>query len=568
MKTFFRFATIATFIFTAITANNLFAQKANFDAAQKFSKERVDLMTGSNSVYPRWIKDQNRFWYTYKTDEGKFWYMVDAEKGTKKPLFKRKKMAAQLSETFDRVFNYKDLKLKEFKYNLDKGFFTFHVDSINFEYNVDTQTLIKKDSLEKKPRDWWKTYSPDSTWIAFAKNYNLYLMRADDPDSTEYQLTADGERWYSYQASNGDTTSDKRLRSSARWFEDSNKLYVRRNDVRKVNELWVIHALANPRPTLETYKYAMPGEKHIGKTEFLVFKADTLSSTDGVKLNTEKEEWPDAAFEGSYTGQNSDYLWLIRRNRARNKYEVLKANTATGEAEVLWAETSKPYMNPRLTSLSVINDGEQYLWWSERSGWGQFYRYDSEGNLMNQITEGYYTAGNIAKIDTTNKTIYFQGYGREEGVNPYYSMLYKIKFDGSNEKRLTPENATHRIFGSKKDNYFVDNYSRVDKPTQTVLRNGDGKVIMQLETADVSRLKETGWQPPETFSVKAADGATDLYGVMWKPFDFDSTKTYPVIAYVYPGPQTEPFPVSFGVNSREVSLAQVGFIVVALGQRG
>lgn len=568
MLKYFGRSTTALLMLLTIGIHSLFAQKANFDAAQQFVGDRIDLLTGSDGIFPRWIEDQNRFWYSYETPEGQFWYMVNAEKETKKPLFDRKKMASQLSTIFHKAFNYRDLELKEFEYDLHKGLFTFHVDSLNFEYDVKTQTLVKQDSVKKEPNDRWMSYSPDSTWIAFAKEHNLYLMKANDSDSTEYQLTTDGERWYSYQADAGDTTKDKRMRARVGWFKNSDKLYVQRSDVRKVKELWVIHTLDKPRPTLETYKYAMPGDEHIGKPEFWVFTADTLSRTDGVKLETDKKEWVSEGFEGTYTGSDSDFLWIIRRNRARNNYEVLKANTVTGEVQVLWSEESKPYMNPRLAHLSVINDGEQYLWWSERTGWGQLYRYDSEGDLMNRVTQGYYTVGSIAKIDTTAQTIYFEGYGREEGVNPYYSLLYKIKFNGSGMERITPENATHQISESDEGNYFVDNYSRANMPTKTVLRNGNGDVIMQLEETDIHRLTEAGWKAPELFTVKAADGVTDLYGVMWKPFDFDSTKSYPIISYVYPGPQTEPFPISFSIRDRQVSLAQVGFIVVALGNRG
>src|SRR5699024_1724466 len=416
----------------------------------------------------------------------------------------------------------------------------------------------------------WKTYSPDSTWIAFAKNHNLYLMQADDPDSTEYQLTEDGERWYSYQADQSDTTSNERLRSRARWFEDSRKLYLKRQDARKVKPLWVIHSLDEPRPSLETYKYAMPGDDHIPLDEVWVFKADTLSSTQGVKMDIARA---DAGNNGSYlihnlvTSTGSQYLWILRRAREWNEIDVFKANTRTGEAELLFSEEDNPYFNPRFVQLASIHNGEEYLWWSERTGWGQVYLYDSEGNLKNRITEAYYTVGDIVKIDTTEKTIYFDGYNREEGISPYHSQLYKISFDGSGMERLTPQPANHEISASDEGNYFVDNYSRPDKPTTTVLRDGEGNVIQHLEQTNVEPLKEIGWEPPTPVKVKAADGVTDLYGVMWKPFDFDSTKTYPVISYVYPGPQVEPFPTQFQFT-HNTALAQVGFIVVALGQRG
>ncbi|HEX6981950.1 MAG TPA: DPP IV N-terminal domain-containing protein [Balneolaceae bacterium] len=565
---------LLAFIFSAVFILTLSSQRvsaqANFDLAEQFTTQRMQKMVGSTEVDAEWIENKNRFWYSYESDEGKNWYIVNASEREKRLLFDQDEMAANLSALLNKPFNSKDLPLKDFEYDTKEGLFTFHVDSIKFKYRVDSRELIKGDSLRQEPDDDWKTYSPDSTWIAFARNHNLYLMKANDPDSTEYQLTTGGERWYSFQADESDTTSNKRLRSTARWFKDSNKLYVRRRDERKVDELWVIHTLGE-RPTLETYKYAMPGEEHIGKTEIWVFNADTLSNTGGVKMQTAKEEWQEG-YAGLFTGMGSDYLYILRRNRLRNKYDVLKANTATGETEVLFSEESKPYFNPRFGGqLAVINNGEQFIWWSERSGWGQLYRYDNEGNLINRITEGFYTVGDVVKIDTTAQTIYFEGYGREEGVNPYYAQLYKVRFDGSDFKRLTPENATHDISASEEGNYFVDNYSRVDMPTKSVLRNGEGEVIMKLQETDVSRMKKAGWKAPEMFKVKAADDVTDIYGVMWKPFNFDSTKKYPIIAYVYPGPQTEPFPIGFtirGSRARPTALAQLGFVVVAMGQRG
>ncbi|MGM0546796.1 MAG: DPP IV N-terminal domain-containing protein [Bacteroidota bacterium] len=565
--------TLFLLLITLIFSTNLFAQQANFEAAEQFTQDRMEKMTGDVSADVQWIEEQDRFWYSYKDQSGTKWVFVDAKEREKRPLFDRKAMAAELSETFSKTFNHKDLELNDFEYNVGDEVFTFHVDSINFKYQIDTNNLVKGDSLQDEPEEEWATYSPDSSWIAYAKNHNLYLMKGDDPDSTEYQLTDDGERWYSYQAEAGDTTSNEKLRSQAEWFEDSNKLYAKRTDQRDVEELWVINSLTD-RPELETYKYPMPGEENVPQDEIWVFKADTLDDTEGVKLDTDKEEWTDEVIGGAYfnnggvyTGMGSDHLYMLRRNREWNNIDVLKSNTETGETEVLFSEESNPYFNVMLANLAIINEGEEYIWWSERTGWGQYYLYDENGNLKNKITNGHFVAGDIAKVDTTDRTLYFEGYGREDGMNPYYSQLYKVNFDGTGLERLTPENATHEISASEEGNYFVDNYSRVDQPTRSVLRDENGDVITTLEETDVSRLEEAGWQAPDPFKVKANDDATDLYGVMWKPFDFDSTKTYPIITYVYPGPQTEPFPIGFN-HEDETALSQLGFIVVAMGQRG
>lgn len=573
----FLFAFLSVFIclvvvIGAIHPAILIARQANFELAEKFTTQRMQKMVGSTQVQANWIKDQDRFWYEYENRDGKNWYIVDAPGRSKDLLFNQEEMAAKLTEIFKKPFNSKDLPLKDFKYDEGKGVFTFHVDSIEFTYTLDTRQLIKGDSLKKKPDESWITYSPDSTWIAFARNHNLYLMRADDPDSTEIQVATDGERWYSYQQDHGDTTTTKRLRANVTWFKDSKKLYVRRRDWRKVRELWVINSLKK-RPELETYKYAMPGEENVPQDELLILDVD---AREWVKVKAEK--WKDQALGGTYFNkggiflpEKSDYLYFLRRDRLWQHIDVCKADTRTGEVQVLWSEESKPYFNTRFADLWIIDGGREYIWWSERNGWGQLYRYDSQGRLKNKITEGFYTVGDIEKVDTLNKVIYFEAYGREPGVHPYYAMKYRVNFDGTGLKLLTPEPATHTFSMSDKMNYFVDNDSRVDLPTNSVLRDTRGRVVMTLEETDISRMVEAGWKMPEIFTIKAADDATDLYGVMWKPFDFDSTKKYPIIAYVYPGPQTEPFPTRFtisGSRARTIALAQVGFVVVAFGQRG
>jgi dipeptidyl aminopeptidase/acylaminoacyl peptidase len=548
-------------------------QTPNFELAERFTAENMQNMTGSTFLNARWIEDEDRFWYEWEDTNGKRWVFVDADDETIRPLFDRDEMAAQLSETFSRGFNAKDLDLKDFDYDTDRQLFTFHVDSIEFKYHIDRDELVKGDSLDTEEDEPWATYSPDSTYIAFAREHNLYIMRTDDPDSTEIRLTDDGERWYSFQSDHGDTTTTERLRSRAVWFEDEQKLYVKRQDWRDVDELWVINTVANPRPELETYKYNMPGEDNHYQDEILVFDVETH---EHVRLDTDK--WPDQSLGGVYfsgggiyMSDESDYLWILRRNRTWDEIDVVKANTETGETEVLWSETSKPYFNVMNSYLGVINNGEEYIWWSERTGWGQLYRYDSEGNLVNRITDGHYMVGSVAAIDTTAQTIYYEGFGKEEGRKPFHAHYYKIDFDGSGNELLTPENANHSFSMSDSRNFFVQNYSRPDQPTKAVLRDSDGDIIFELEETDLTRMKEAGYNLPEKFSVKAKDGTTDLYGVMWKPADFDPEKKYPIISYVYPGPQIEPYPRTFsigGTAARAHSLAQVGFVVVAMGNRG
>ncbi|HBQ58320.1 MAG TPA: S9 family peptidase, partial [Balneolaceae bacterium] len=231
----------------------------------------------------------------------------------------------------------------------------------------------------------------------------------------------------------------------ADFFDDETKLYVQRTDNRAVEELWVINSLGE-RPELETYKYSMPGEEEIGIPQIEVFD---IESRERIIMDTDKWEDQDLRANygnhqtGDYRSNSSDKLYIYRENRTSDKVDILIGNTETGRTEVLLSETSEPYFNWSFQHLGIINDGEEYIWWSERTGWGQLYRYDSEGNLKNRITQGNFVVGDVVKIDTARQTIFFEGYGRD-GDHPYYEHLYSVKFDGSNFRHLTSENADHR----------------------------------------------------------------------------------------------------------------------------
>jgi dipeptidyl aminopeptidase/acylaminoacyl peptidase len=208
------------------------------------------------------------------------------------------------------------------------------------------------------------------------------------------------------------------------------------------------------------------------------------------------------------------------------------------------------------------------IWWSERSGWGHFYLYERDGKLKNAITSGIWRASQIVAVDGKNRTLYFRGNAREPGENVYYEHLYRVNLDGTGPTLLDPGNSNHRSALSPSRQFVVDIHSRVDQAPASELRDSGGRMVMDLEHADLSRLAETGWKMPETFVVKAADGVTDLYGNLWKPFHFDPNKKYPIIAHVYTGPQQEGVTHTFTAASGDQALAQLGFIVVQVGHRG
>jgi dipeptidyl aminopeptidase/acylaminoacyl peptidase len=544
------------------------AQKANFKAAEKFLDINTQPLLGDIAVAANWIEGTDIFWYSYKTSEGRNFYIVNAATKLKQPLFDNKLMASELRRLTRRTYNENDLPVQNIEFQKKSTTrFSFTVDSLKFVYDMPVRKLTVSDTVRRESRRTaWASWSPDSAWIVFTRKHNLFIMRAKDKDSIEYKLTSDGERFYSYAGSgNSADTSSRRQRASVTWFKNSEKFYVMRRDMRKVKDLYVINSLTQPRPELETYRYAMPGDEFVPQYELGVFDIKTRSKT---RINTEK--WKDQTVSVEWTSQeNSDKLIFIRTDRPLKNLDVCSANTSTGEVKVLFSEETWPYFNNEYTSLHVLNEGKDMIWWSERTGWGQFYHYDGSGKLLNPITDGYFVAGSIHRIDTLGRTIYFEAFGREPGVHPYYNMKYKASIDRTGMTLLTKEPADHSFSMSKSCKYFVDNYSTVDTEPVSVLRDNTGSIVIRLEKADLSQLYKAGWKMPEPFVVKARDGITDLYGVMYKPFDFDSTKKYPVISNVYPGPQYERVPYGFTVNGeKNFALAQVGFIVVNFGHRG
>lgn len=554
-----------TLVVCALLTNG--QQKANYKLAERYKKHEIVGVSGNSmAIYPEFINDSDRFWYSFSDSNGKRYYYVDPAKKLKRLLFDNDELVAQISKETRKAYNSKDLSLQSIEFDKKERSFTFEFDGAKYRYTVKTGKVEKIDSLQLwSGRESWMKYSPDSLYILYCKNHNLYVMGNKDKgqDSTEVQLTFDAEKNFTFAKEMDD--SDGEVETVAEWFKDSKKIYAVREDARKVKDLYLVNSLSQPRPTLKTYKYDMPGDKEISQSELLVIDVETKKIT---KFNIDR--WQDQYFEVLYVSKDSERIYFERTNRAYNEKELCVINVLTGEVKVLVHEVDKPFMDFKMVSVSFLNDGKDIVYRSERSGWGHYYLYDGEGNLKNEITSGDWVAGPICEIDTVGRALYFYALGKDENIDPYYYTLCRASLDKPNSvEQLTFDNVTHAVDWSKTFNYFIDTYQRVDLEPHVVLRNRHGKKIMDLEKADISRIKEMGWKAPERFKVKAADGVTDLYGVMWKPFDFDSTKHYPIISSVYPGPFYEYVPTQFDfIHGRNTQLAQLGFIVIAVGHRG
>ncbi len=595
--------------------------KGNYQLASKFNADKLRKMVFSQSVDPHWLKLTNRFWYVYETSEIKSWYIVDPATRKKTRMFDNDKLAAEITLIVKDPFDAQHLPIENLKFTNNEKSIQFELkstvdvvkkdrkdkkaaDSLEkktfyFTYDLATNKLAElKDFNKVKPKPIWASIAPDSSAIVFSKNFNLYWMDKenykkavkDENDSTivDHQLTKDGIEFYAYGSGRGDDESvtDKKANKKRRpagvlWSPDSKYFVMERNDQRKVKDLWVINSIAEPRPTLQTYKYLMPGEKETPTSEMLLFDfgAKTFKKLNisifkdqsiGVWQAPATARSRDDEFKPNVWLGTADKFYFYRIGRDLKKLDVCNVDIHTGKINIQADERMNTYVE--ISTPGLINGGKELIEWSERDGWAHFYLYDDAGKMKNRVTSGSFHCDDIVRIDEKNRVLYFTASGREPGESPYYVHLYRVNLDGSGLKLLNPGNFNHTSNINDGPSYFVDNYSRVNAGPKSALYDNTGRKIMDLETADLSRLMATGYKFPEPFKIKADDGITDLYGVMYKPYDFDATRKYPIIEYVYPGPQTEAVNSGFSVSAGSMNyvdrLAQLGFIVVSVGNRG
>lgn len=567
--------------------------KPNYKLAAKFSVANLKKMRYSTEVKPIWLKKGNRFWYKYKTSKGTNYYLVDADKKKKTLLFDNSKMAKWITEITKDPYDAKHLPYLRISFNTSETAIRFIIRStekktyfLQYVLNDDKITVINAPKSRRRKRIQWANIAPDSSFVLFSKNYNLYWMDKinflkfvkNHKDSTviDHKWTQDGVEFFGYGGSswrrkNTDVKpkKDERMKVGGTWSRDSKKFIFKKTDSRMIKDLWLINSIAKGRPTLETFKYHMAGEQEYLKQEIKIFDLPSKRIVN-VELDTLKQQKITI-----FTDLKKPKLLLSEKNkiyfrtisRDKKKVDICVANITTGKVTKLIKEKFNTYIDIR--PVRLFNDEKEILLWSERDGWGHFYLYDSKGNLKEQITSGNYHVDKLMKLDEENRTLYFTANGVEKNQDPYYSHLCKINLDGKEFKNLNAGNYTTKINISKSNKYFISNYSRVNSVPKSELKDHKGKLILELETADLSQLFAAGYKFPEPFKVKAADGITDLYGVLYKPFDFDSLKKYPLLEYVYPGPHSEGVKKSFSTDMHRTDrMAQIGFIVITLGNRG
>ena len=607
--------TLALFAFCGVASadNRETTTPANrYELAERFTASKLQNMLFSTTIDPHYFKSGEKFWYSYKTSTGTKWYVVDPATRKREPMFDHVKMASQLSEIMQDPFIAEQLPILNLDVEEDGNTFTFEVKSSQdavaekgkkgrrekqtyyFSYDFQTKQLTHLKDKKKETKELrWASVSPDGKSVVYAKDLNLYRMsredyeklKKDEKDTTvvEIQITTDGVKDFGYgqphSMLNTDTLCNGKRRSVyGVWSPDSRYFATILTDSRKVKELWVIDAIAEPRPTLESYKYQMPGEKEAPQYHLYLFDMNDNSRKE-IQTSRFKDQTLSIARRPREHKQRHMYdqpnIWLGDDNRmfvtrsSRDLHRIDICSYTIGQ------DSLRPIIEERLNTyievrpLSAIGNGKELIQWRERDGWAHLYLYDDEGNLKRRLTEGAWHVHQIVKVDEKRRVVYFTAMGREEGENPYYQHFYSVSLDGGAVKLLDKGEFFHSPTMDDAARYFVDNYSRVDAIPETALYDYMGNKLMVLETSDFSQLLANGYKFPETFKVKAADGVTDLYGVMYKPFDFDPEKSYPIVDYVYPGPQVEATTYPYTrMSVRTDRLAQAGFIVITVGNRG
>ncbi|MEP6682242.1 MAG: DPP IV N-terminal domain-containing protein [Parafilimonas sp.] len=521
------------------------------------------------SINPNWFGN-DKFWYRVLTSQGSEFILVDAVKGTSNAAFNQQKLAAALSTAAGKNYSANMLPFRTINFSDDEKYLLFSANKKKWKadlktYNVveDTSTTIYKTAKDNE------VLSPDGSKAAFIKDYNLWVRNVATNKLT--QLTTDGVQYFGYATDNaGWKHSDDAV---LRWSPDSKKIATFQQDERKAGDMYLVTTNVG-HPTLKQWKYPLPGDSNIITIQRVIINVDQPKvirlqvDADPHRGTLSDDVSSSGTFDDVDWSADENELAFVSTSRDHKDEKFWIANATTGVVRDVFEEKVATQYESGQGAINwrYLSKTHEIIWYSERDNWGHLYLYDATaGQLKNQITKGDFVVTEMTKVDEAKRQIYFLADGKD-AKNPYFTHFFRIDFDGKNLVDLTPETGNHKITLSTSENYFIDDYSQPDIPNVIVLRNTNGKIISTLEKTDVSRLKATGWQAPKPITIKVHDGNTDLYGLMFTPSHFDSTKKYPVIDYIYPGPQGGSVGSWSFVAARgdDQALAELGFIVVEI----
>jgi dipeptidyl aminopeptidase/acylaminoacyl peptidase len=559
---------------------------ADYARAEKFMGYNTTPLVYRAGVRPTWLPDE-RFWYRITTEAGSEFVLVDPAKRAKAPAFDHARIAAALSAASSTAYTAARLPFTQFEYTPDGTSIAFDLARQRWTCDLGGQKCAATTREgagggggrgggrggAAPPRV--DVPSPDGRRTAFIRDWNLWVR--DVATGKETPLTTDGVKDFGYATDNaGWTKSDRPVLV---WSPDSKKIATFQQDQRNVGEMYLVNTQVG-HPKLEAWKYPLPGDDTVTMIQRVVVDVDSARtvrlrmppdqhrSTLCDDITCRGDEWSDVQWS-----PDSTRLTFASTSRDHKETTVRQADVSTGEIRKVLDETVPTFFesgNGRV-NWRALPASNELIWFSERENWGHLYLHDlTTGKLKNPITTGEGNVTQLLRVDEKTRSVYFLGVGREKSRDPYFAHLYRAGMDGRSAQLLTPEDANHDVSLSPSGRYFVDSYSKPDVAPAAVLRDADGKLVLELEKADISKLLATGWKPPTPITVKARDGVTDLYGLMFTPTRLDPSRKYPIINRIYPGPQTG------SVGSRNFSaarsddqaLAELGFVVVEIDGMG
>ncbi|MFH0762048.1 MAG: DPP IV N-terminal domain-containing protein [Bacteroidota bacterium] len=518
------------------------------------------------SIRPEWIGKTHNFWYQTRTEKGMEYFLVNGDAVKKTMAFEVGKLADQLTKGVGKTANASDLQLRRPVFSDDLKTVSFGYEGFNWKYDIRKNSLVKGEALPQRPpfdpRNWSESrdelegkpvVSPDSIREAFIQDFNVWVSDRDGKNKTK--LSNDGTAGFFYS-------------SYMHWSPDSKKLVAIK--FRPAAKHMINYVESSPadqvQPKYSSIEYTKPGDE-------LPHQVPTLFLVDQKKQFYSDDQLFNKQFDiGWFEWRKDSRAFMFEYNqRGHQVYRVLEINATDGTIRTIIEETSPTFICYSGKRYRYdVSDGEEIIWASERDGWNHLYRYSGKtGNLLNQITKGEWVIRNVLFVDEVNKQIVFNASGKEPDIDPYFMNVYRVNFDGSNLIKLTGGTGNHQVTFSPDHSLFVDTWSTVSQPPVTVLRKAtDGSLLMELETADITRLIAAGWKAPEVFVAKGRDGKSDIWGIIVRPLNFDPAKKYPVIESIYAGPQDSYVPKSFSTGNGMQPYAEMGFILVQMDGMG
>jgi dipeptidyl-peptidase-4 len=538
-------------------------------AEQMLAPYRARKVPGS-ALQPQWLADGARFWYQVGTR----WVLVDPADGSRRDAFDHDRLAVSLSEASGHAATGADLPVAGLEIR-DDGSARFSAFERRWEWS-DDDGLREDDSPPHTPGE---VPSPDGRWIAFRRDGNIRVRRAGGDE--EFALTDDAEPHFDYGGL-PETTGARALTrllglpplSFFHWSPDSTRILVQRIDQRDLPELVLIESTPadGGRPVEHRTRYTMPGEDDVATMTWNV-----LDVSERTVVRQQGDPTPImhnvALVYAWWTGKDGTAVHFLQHSRDARTLALRRLDPATGATTTLITERGETRVDPTVQlgdphMVRVLETGE-IVWWSQRDGWGHLYLYSADGQAVTRITQGQWLVHRLLWVDEDSRRVWFVAGGLVED-DPYLRQICRIDLDGTGFIRLTDDDLDHDAISPPEGGYVVDRASSVSTPPRSAVVDGDGEVLVALEAPGTEALDALGWHPPERFRVTGADGKTPIYGLLWRPHDFDPDRRYPIVEHIYPGPQIYRAGPQFDPphQGEPEAFAALGFAAIAIDGRG